>query len=228
MAVLDGPLARSAALREWMDAYSAIYDDYGSDPRLTELREGGATRLVRMMISGRDPVPNVRILLVGEAPGADEDRTGWPFVGRSGQLLDRILREEAGLERSEVYVTNLVKYRPVDPEGRNRSPRGWETEASLPYLVREIELVDPAVVVTLGRYSTAAVRVDVTLGEVHGRSVLLSPDNTVLHALRGRVHLPAYHPSYALRDRDNERALRADLRPLRAMLAHARAALENS
>ena len=96
-------------------------------------------------------------MLVGEAPGAEEDQQGLPFVGRSGQLLDRML-EAIGLDRSEVYIANIVPWRPPG----NRKPTPHETQICLPFIQRQIELVDPEVLVRLGEPSTgdAARRVE--------------------------------------------------------------------
>jgi uracil-DNA glycosylase len=215
---LDAQRARLSAIGEWLEVYNAIYEQMELEPYLTEL-VASATGVVRMMTADRDPVEGVPVLLVGEAPGADEDEAGWPFVGRSGQFLDRLLAEEAGVERANCWSTNLVHWRPVDADGRNRPPRAWEIEASLPYLMREIDLAQPAIVVTLGRFSTDALRPDAAISEAHGR---------VEQHERGFAHLPAFHPSYALRSAENELALRADLRVLRQLLDFARAAREGS
>lgn len=125
------------------------------------------------------------VLLVGEAPGAEEDRTGTPFVGRAGQLLDGLLAA-AGLARPSVAVTNVVQCRPP----ANRPPRPIEAARCAGWLDRHLELVDPLVVVTLGRTATAwALGRGVRLADVRGRE----------HPFRGRVLLATYHPSAALR-----------------------------
>lgn len=132
--------------------------------------------------------PHASLMVVGEAPGRDEDREGRPFVGRSGRLLDRLLAEEAGLARDEVYIANVVKCRPPG----NRDPLPAEVEACRPYLDAQVRLVDPAVVVTLGNFATRSL-----LGSRLG-----------ITALRGRVHpggpagaavVPTFHPAAALR-----------------------------
>ncbi|SVC70462.1 uncharacterized protein METZ01_LOCUS323316, partial [marine metagenome] len=93
--------------------------------------------------------PDADVMFVGEAPGAREDEQGVPFVGRSGQLLDRLLAEELGMDRSDVYIANVVKCRPPD----NRDPRPEEIAACRPWLARQMDLVDPSVVVTLGNFA---------------------------------------------------------------------------
>jgi len=126
------------------------------------------------------------LLFVGEGPGAEEDRQGLPFVGRSGKLLDKLLAEELDLTRDRVYIANVVKCRP--PE--NRDPRPDEIEACRPYLERQVELIAPRVIVTLGRFA--------------GQLLL---DSTVpITKLRGQGYpygdatlIPTLHPAYALR-----------------------------
>ncbi len=149
--------------------------------------------------------PAADLMFVGEGPGAEEDRQGLPFVGRSGQLLDRIMLEEMGLTRDRVYIANVVKCRPPD----NRDPLPPEIEACRPYLHRQIELIDPKVVVTLGKFA--------------GQLLL---DSTVpITKLRGQqypfgraVLIPTLHPAYALRGGAEPLAhMRADF--VRAKLA---------
>jgi uracil-DNA glycosylase family 4 len=125
------------------------------------------------------------VMIVGEAPGQQEDEQGIPFVGRSGQLLIRLL-SEVGFERNDVYIANVVKCRPP----RNRDPRQDEIDACKRYLRRQIELVDPKVVITLGNFS----------------SKLLLGTTTGITRLRGRAYewwgrhlVPTFHPAAALR-----------------------------
>src|SRR5580700_6907125 len=94
--------------------------------------------------------PSADLLFVGEGPGREEDLAGEPFVGRSGKLLDRLMWEEIGLTRAECYIANVVKCRPPN----NRDPAPDEIEACRPYLEEQITLIDPAVIVTLGNFST--------------------------------------------------------------------------
>jgi DNA polymerase len=148
-----------------------------------------------------------RLMLVGEAPGAEEDRTGTPFVGRSGALLDRVL-SEVGLERAGIYVTSAVKCRPPG----NRNPRPGELRACERFLAGQLALVRPSVVVCLG--ATAA------------RSILGS--TATISSLRGRVHpldgssaevLVTYHPAAGLRGGPSVVAkIREDLAAARALL----------
>ncbi|MCW2599153.1 MAG: phage polymerase-related protein [Frankiales bacterium] len=143
--------------------------------------------------------PGARLVVVGEAPGALEDETGFPFVGRSGQLLDRLLAE-AGLPRDRVAVLNTVKCRPPG----NRVPTAHETANCRPWLSQQLAVLDPHLIVTLGLSAAAWF-----LGR------------TTLHAVRGRVHevdgrrvLPTFHPAAALRggpEGEPMRLLREDL-----------------
>ena len=131
--------------------------------------------------------PGADLMFVGEGPGAEEDRQGLPFVGRSGKLLDQLLAQEIGLERSQVYIANVVKCRPPD----NRDPEPEEIAACRPYLQRQVELVAPRVLVTMGNFAT---------------KVLLDTKEGITR-LRGRryawgdgvVLVPTYHPAAVLR-----------------------------
>lgn len=135
------------------------------------------------VVVGQTP-PGARLLVVGEAPGAAEDETGLPFVGRSGQLLDRLLAE-AGLPREQVAVLNTVKCRPPG----NRVPSRVETATCRPWLEQQLVQVAPALVVTLGLSAARWFLGPVTLGAVRGR----------VHELPGARLLPTYHPAAALR-----------------------------
>jgi uracil-DNA glycosylase len=150
--------------------------------------------------------PNADLVFVGEGPGAEEDRQGEPFVGRSGKLLDRLVWEEMGLTRDQFYIMNTVKCRP--PE--NRDPRPEEIEACRPYLEAQLAAIEPKVLVTLGRFAA-----QVLLGTNEG-----------ITRLRGRsypygdggVLIPTFHPAAVLRGGGQAMAqMRADL--VRAKLA---------
>jgi uracil-DNA glycosylase len=130
--------------------------------------------------------PDADLMIVGEAPGGDEDLQGRPFVGRAGQLLDRILAS-VEIDRSEVYITNMVKFRP--PE--NRTPRPEEISASLPVLVEQIRLVRPQIVATLGNVPTQwFLRTTEGITRTRGR----------WHEWHGLRVFPLYHPAYLLRN----------------------------
>jgi DNA polymerase len=144
-------------------------------------------------------------MFVGEGPGAEEDRQGKPFVGRSGQLLDRLVLEEIGLTDDQFYVANCVMCRPPG----NRDPKPDELASCRPYLERQIELIGPKVMVTLGRFAAQAL-LETTDGitRLRGRS----------YPFRTGVLIPTYHPAAVLRGGSGPMAqMRADL--VRAKLA---------
>ncbi|MBI1382786.1 MAG: uracil-DNA glycosylase [Planctomycetaceae bacterium] len=147
-----------------------------------------------------DGGPRARVLFVGEAPGADEDREGVPFVGRAGALLSDIIAKGMGLERSrDVYIANVLKCRPPD----NRDPSPEERELCAPYLWRQIELVDPAVIVPLGRHAAQVVLgTDAPIGQLRGR----------VHRVAHRAVVPTFHPAYLLRTPAAKRETWADIR----------------
>jgi uracil-DNA glycosylase len=147
--------------------------------------------------------PDADVMLVGEAPGASEDEQGRPFVGRAGKLLDELLAE-AGLEREDVYITNVVKARPPD----NRDPKAGEVAHHMPWLEAELALVQPRLVIPLGRHALAHFTDDAKISEVHGTEL----DE------RGRSLFPMYHPAAALRGAGLRETLFEDARALRAVL----------
>jgi uracil-DNA glycosylase len=132
-----------------------------------------------------DAPAGARLALVGEAPGADEDRTGRPFVGKAGQLLDRLLAE-AGLERDAVAVVNVLQCRPPG----NRTPTTTEAVRCRGWLDRKLALIDPALIVTLGLSAAVAFL---------GRGITLGAVRGTVHDVAGRRVLPTYHPSAAIR-----------------------------
>jgi len=132
--------------------------------------------------------PDSNILFIGEAPGFNEDRTGRPFVGQAGKLLEKSL-SEINLNRADVYITNIVKFRP--PE--NRDPLPDEIESCSGWLDRQISIIQPKIIVTLGRFSMAKFIPGVTISGVHG-----SPRFVDFQGVRYTV-LPMYHPAAALR-----------------------------
>ena len=143
--------------------------------------------------------PFADLLFVGEAPGREEDLAGEPFVGRSGQLLDRLVLEELGVTRDRFYIANTLKCRPPG----NRDPRPEETAACRPWLDGQVAALDPQVVVTLGNFATRAV-----LATAEGISRLRGR----CHRLAHRTVVPTYHPSYVLRSGGVAMAeMRADL-----------------
>ena len=135
--------------------------------------------------------PDANLMIVGEAPGEDEDAQGRPFVGRSGQLLDRIL-DSVGLHRDDIYVTNIVKYRPPG----NRNPTQPESAASEPLLLEQIKLIRPQVIATLGNVPT-----QYFLGTKDG----ITKTHGTWYEWHGLKVFPLYHPAYLLRNPSREK-----------------------
>jgi uracil-DNA glycosylase family 4 len=146
-----------------------------------ELRDG-ATQIVM-----GDGNPDADIVFIGEAPGKQEDLTGLPFVGASGKFLNLML-DAAGMVRSEVYITSIVKYRPP----KNRDPTSEEKREFWPYLLRQVEIIRPKVVITLGRHSMEYFIPGAKISTQHGQ-----PKKVIHHGYEFLV-IPLYHPAAAL------------------------------
>lgn len=148
---------------------------------------------------------SARLMVVGEAPGAEEDRQGEPFVGRAGILLNAMLRA-AGFERNEVMIANVLKCRPPN----NRDPSDEEASRCLPYLRRQIELVNPRVILCVGRIAAQRLLdTDTPIGKLRGR----------VHRLDGRPVVVTYHPAYLLRSPGEKRKSWEDLKLALGVLA---------
>lgn len=126
---------------------------------------------------------NAKLMFIGEAPGFHEDRQGRPFVGAAGQFLEELLGS-IGMTREQVYICNVIKCRPPN----NRDPLPEEIEACRPFLDRQIELIRPHVIATLGRYSMARYFPDAKISQIHGRA----------KKINGVLYLPLFHPAAAL------------------------------
>lgn len=140
-----------------------------------------------------------QVMFIGEAPGATEDKLKRPFVGRGGQLLDQMIMS-IGWHRKDVYISNIVKRRP--PE--NRDPLPEEIAAYKPYLTRQIEIINPKVIVTLGRFSMNYFLPDAKITRDHGR----------VSMIEGRIIFPVYHPAAALRSTEMMNVLKEDFKKL--------------
>jgi len=127
--------------------------------------------------------PDADIVFIGEAPGKNEDIQGRPFVGAAGKFLNEMLAT-IGMERADIYITNIVKYRPPN----NRDPLPSEKAAFLPYLKRQLEVIEPKLVVTLGRHSMDSLLPGLKISQVHGQ----------LKRYGGLVYMPLFHPAAAL------------------------------
>jgi DNA polymerase len=150
---------------------------------------------------------DAEVLFIGEAPGMNEDKQGRPFVGAAGKFLDECLAE-AGLARESVYICNVLKCRPPS----NRDPMPGEIAACAEYLHEQFELVDPLVVVTLGRYSMAKFFPQHTISHVHGR----------WKEIEGRFFVPMYHPAAALHQASLRDTILEDFRRLAKVIVRAR------
>lgn len=152
------------------------------DANVTPELAAGATQLVM-----GDGDPDADIVFIGEAPGQKEDEQGIPFVGAAGKFLNEMLAA-AGLKREDVYITNIVKYRPPN----NRDPEPEEKREFWPYLMRQLEIIKPKVVITLGRHSGAAFIPDLVISRDHGHA------RTVKYHEYEFLVIPLYHPAAAL------------------------------
>lgn len=130
---------------------------------------------------------NADIVLIGEAPGKKEDESGLPFVGAAGKFLNEML-ETVGMVRSDIYITNIVKYRPPN----NRDPLPEEKKAFWPYLVRQLDVIQPKIVVTLGRHSMEYFLPEQKISAIHGQPKRITFGDKKL------VIVPLYHPAAAL------------------------------
>ena len=142
--------------------------------------------------------PAADLMFVGEAPGADEDARGEPFVGRAGQLLTDIIERGMGMTRADVYICNVIKCRPPD----NRNPELDEVTSCEPFLFRQIELVKPKVIVGLGTFAVQAVlKIKTPISKLRGK----------WHEVRGVRMMPTFHPAYLLRNPADKRLVWADI-----------------
>jgi uracil-DNA glycosylase family 4 len=157
--------------------------------------------------------PSTEVVFVGEGPGMNEDRQGRPFVGRAGDLLVKLLGT-IGWRRDEVFITNIVKCRPPD----NRDPEPDEIAACAPYLRRQLEALDPALVVTLGRHSLGRFMPGDRIGQVHGTYRPVDPST----GARAALGFALYHPAAALRSSEVERQSYDDIRGVPAALTESR------
>ena len=171
---------------------------------LLENFEGCALRHTATRLVFADGNPQARVMLVGEAPGRDEDIEGLPFVGRSGKLLDRMIAA-IGLDRSKAYIANVIPWRPPG----NRTPTPQETQICLPFIQRQIELVNPDVLVTLGNPSTQAL-LATREGIMRTRGKWFDYD-TGTRVIRA---VATFHPAYLLRSPSYKRMSWQDLRAI--------------
>jgi uracil-DNA glycosylase len=149
--------------------------------------------------------PNADLMFVGEAPGADEDVQGEPFVGRAGQLLTKII-EAIGLSRSDVYIANVIKCRPP----QNRNPEQDEVDTCEPFLFRQVDVIQPKVIVALGTFAARALlRTLDPISRLRGR----------VFEYRGAKLIPTFHPAYLLRNPSSKREVWEDMKLVRSLLS---------
>jgi uracil-DNA glycosylase family 4 len=161
-------------------------------------------RLGRTQVVFGTGSPSADLMFVGEAPGADEDEQGMPFVGKSGQLLTKII-EAIDLKREDVYIANVIKCRPP----QNRNPEPDEIETCEPFLFQQIDLIKPKVIVTLGKFAAQCLlRSEEPISRLRGR----------LFDYRGAKLIPTFHPAYLLRNPSSKREVWEDMKLVRSLL----------
>jgi DNA polymerase len=200
-AAREKPAARSAAVPlvvQPAGALTVVRTDLGD---CTRCKLAGLGRSQIVFGVGN---PDADLMFVGEAPGADEDVQGIPFVGRAGQLLTRII-EAIDLQRGDVYIANVIKCRPP----QNRNPEPDEIEQCEPFLFRQIDIVRPKVIVTLGKFAAhTLLRTEEPISRLRGR----------VFEYRGAKLVPTFHPAYLLRNPASKREVWEDMKLVRELL----------
>ena len=190
--------ARSSA-----EALLAIKRDIGPDCSRCKLHTLGRRQVVFGVGN-----PDADLMFVGEAPGADEDIQGVPFVGRAGQLLTKII-EAIGLQREDVYIANVIKCRPP----QNRNPEHDEVDTCEPFLFQQIDVIKPTVIVALGTFAARALlRTLDPISRLRGR----------VFEYRGAKLIPTFHPAYLLRNPSSKREVWEDMKLARSLLQTSR------
>jgi uracil-DNA glycosylase family 4 len=189
------PLAFSKSAAE---ALVAIREDIGDCTRC-KLHTLGRTQVVFGVGN-----PDADLMFVGEAPGADEDEQGIPFIGRAGQLLTKII-EAINLKRDDVYIANIIKCRPP----QNRNPEPDEVASCEPFLFRQIDVIKPKVIVALGKYAAQTLlRRDTPISRLRGQ----------VFDYRGAKLVPTFHPAYLLRNPSSKREVWEDMKLVKRLL----------
>ena len=182
-----------------IESLDAIRIEIGPDCSRCKLHTLGRTQVVFGVGN-----PNADLMFVGEAPGADEDIQGEPFVGRAGQLLTKII-EAIDLKREDVYIANVIKCRPPG----NRNPEPDEVETCEPFLFRQIDVIKPKVIVALGKFAAQCLlKTDAPITRIRGREF----------DYRGAVLIPTFHPAYLLRNPSSKREVWEDMKRVRVLL----------
>lgn len=189
--------------RDRVAALAAIQAEIGPDCRRCKLHALGRSQIVFGVGN-----PAARLMFVGEAPGADEDVQGVPFVGRAGQLLTKII-EAIELRREDVYIANVIKCRPP----QNRNPEPDEVERCEPFLFQQIDAIGPDVIVALGKFAAQALlRTLDPISRLRGR----------VFEYRGARLVPTFHPAYLLRNPASKREVWEDMKLVKRLLTEAR------
>jgi DNA polymerase len=208
---IDPPRSSEQSSQQPPDDVQPVTLSRSADEALKEIRSdiGDCTRCKLHRLGRRQIVfgvgnPSADLMFVGEAPGADEDIQGIPFVGRAGQLLTKII-EAIGLSRDEVYIANVIKCRPPD----NRNPDPDEVETCEPFLFRQIDTIQPKVVVALGTFAAKALlKTQDPISRLRGR----------VYDYRGAKLVPTFHPAFLLRSPERKRDVWEDMKKVRALL----------
>jgi DNA polymerase len=181
------------------EALSSLKVEIGPECRRCKLHTLGRRQVVFGVGN-----PNADLMFVGEAPGADEDVQGEPFVGRAGQLLTKII-EAINMKREDVYIANVIKCRPP----QNRNPEPDEVEQCEPFLFRQIETIKPKVIVALGKFAAQSLlKTSEPITRLRGRE----------YRYRDAILMPTYHPAYLLRNPASKREVWDDMKRVRAIL----------
>jgi uracil-DNA glycosylase len=192
------PVAPVSFSRSAADALAAVRADIGDCTRC-KLHAQGRKQIVFGVGN-----PDADLMFVGEAPGADEDQQGIPFVGRAGQLLTKII-EAIGLSRDDVYIANVIKCRPPG----NRNPEPDEVETCEPFLFQQIDLIKPKVIVALGKFGAQTLlRTLDPISRLRGR----------VYDYRGAKLIPTFHPAYLLRNPSSKREVWEDMKLVKSLL----------
>jgi uracil-DNA glycosylase len=182
-----------------VEALEAVRGDIGPECSRCKLHRLGRRQIVFGVGN-----PNADLMFVGEAPGADEDQQGIPFVGRAGQLLTKII-EAIDLARDDVYIANVIKCRPPG----NRNPEQDEVETCEPFLFQQIDIIKPKVIVALGTFAARALlRTLDPISRLRGR----------VYDYRGAKLIPTFHPAYLLRNPASKREVWEDMKRVRTLL----------
>jgi len=182
------------------EALAALRAEIGPDCQRCKLHTLGRKQVVFGVGN-----PDADLMFVGEAPGADEDIQGEPFVGRAGQLLTKII-EAIGLQRSDVYIANVIKCRPPG----NRNPEPDEVERCEPFLFRQIDMIKPKVIVALGKFAAQSLlKTNDPITRLRGRE----------YRFRSAILMPTFHPAYLLRNPSSKREVWEDMKRVRAILS---------